>query len=259
MPKSNPDHFRMVSYNILNGGVGRHEPIAETLRWLDGDVVSLIEADDPDFVSYLAHKLDYDHVLVHADTEHHVAMLSRLPIDRAVNLKSRCPALHRTALEAVLTIRDQPLRVIAIHLRAGITMEREAVRMRELDELIPVLLEIDDLPTVLMGDFNANAPYHHLDIASARPKTQARLAEQNGEIPYDVIHRLTDLGFTDSYHAQHPTGSACTLSTGYPAQRVDYIWLDQSLAGLLVAADVETGGFTRYCSDHYPVWADLNL
>ena len=46
--------MRIATYNILSGGTGRLDPIAETLRFINADITALIEADCPDALAYLA-------------------------------------------------------------------------------------------------------------------------------------------------------------------------------------------------------------
>lgn len=258
LPK--PSHaLRLVTYNLLNGGTGRADPIAETLAWLDGDILGLTEADDPSLVEYLSAKLGY-HSAVAEDKRHSIALLSRLPIRSSINLKASCPDLDRTVLEAHVQIGpgNTCLRVLVLHLKAGIRIKHEQRRMAELHALGRVI-EPQPGPAVLMGDLNSNAPYHPTDRQAARKKTQRKLAEQNGEIPYLVVPAIEEMGWVDAHRRCRGDDPRHTLSTGYPSQRVDYIFTDGASAEHLLDAGVEQGGFTPYCSDHFPAWADINL
>ncbi len=258
LPKTN-NALRLVTYNVLNGGIGRADPLFETLVWLDGDIVGLTEADDPDLVDYWADKLGY-HSATAEDDRHSIALLSRYPIRAAINLKASCEELDRTAIEARVQVGpgDACLRVLVLHLKAGIRIKHEQRRMVELTAL-QQWIESQPRPAILMGDLNSNAPYHPTDPAAAREKTQRKLAEQHGEIPYLVIPALQELGWIDAHRRCRPDDPRHSLSTGYPAQRVDYIFTDGELADRLQDAAVEQSGFTPYCSDHYPLWADLAL
>ena len=53
-------HMRLVSYNILDGGVGRADPIAEILQAQNADIVVLLEADDLSVVERIAGELAAD-------------------------------------------------------------------------------------------------------------------------------------------------------------------------------------------------------
>ncbi len=251
---------RFLSYNILNGGLGRLDPIYETLLFLNADVVGLVEADDAGAVAYLAAKLGYDHVMAESGAEkYHLALLSRLPIHNMVNLTLLCPELSRSALEAeIQTPSGQMLRVALVHLLSGTTLAMEERRMRELEPLLTALQGRSG-PCVMMGDFNSNAPYHPFDAAAARPSIQAAVKAQGGVVPHQVVERLLKDGWVDAYHRIHPDDPRHSLSTGYPAQRVDYIWVTPDLADRVAGADIEQAGFAPYCSDHFPIWADLRL
>ena len=259
-------NLRIVSYNILDGGLGRLDPIYETLLYLDADVVGLVEADDPAGVAYLARKLRMEHVMAESkNSSHHVALLSRRPIDRMINLTVRLPHMKKAALEATITFDDEALRFVVLHLPAH--FEDEDARMREIVPLLDVLDEhagADGQRTVMMGDFNASAPYHPLNMAALKPSRRARLETIGGTPRHDVVNAVLERGYVDTYQRCHaglpgvPASVKQTFTTGYPANRVDYIWVTPDLADRVAAADVETGGFAPYCSDHYPIWTELS-
>src|SRR5512144_1998793 len=52
--------MRIVSYNILDGGVGRADPLAEVVLAQRPDIVALVEADDWGVVERLASRLNMD-------------------------------------------------------------------------------------------------------------------------------------------------------------------------------------------------------
>jgi endonuclease/exonuclease/phosphatase family metal-dependent hydrolase len=258
-----PRPLRLVSYNILKGGLGRLDPIYETLLYLRGDLVALVEADDAKGAAYLADKLGCEHVLAEAnDKKHPVALLSRLPIQRMANLGVRLPQMERGLLEAVVHIGEakSPLRVVVTHLPAGIGPVAEKKRMAVLAPLLQILAE-EELPTVVMGDFNSDARWHPFDEKALSERRQHKLAEAGGFPAFEVADTMVAAGWVDAYHLARPKDSQPrhTLTTGFPAQRVDYIWVDAGLADRVAASDVETGGFAPYCSDHFPIWADLKF
>jgi hypothetical protein len=76
--------IRIVSYDMLTGGVGRADPIAEVLLAQLADVIALLEADDQAVLRRLSMRLEMP--IVHAqlpDTQ--VAVASRWPIVQSVN------------------------------------------------------------------------------------------------------------------------------------------------------------------------------
>lgn len=260
MTAAGSNRLRIVSYNILDGGLGRLDPIYETLLYLDADVIGLVEADDPAGVAYLARKLGMEHVIAEAnDSTHHVALLSRRPIERMINLAVRVPRMKKAAMEAVISAGAAPLRIIVAHLPAH--FQHEDDRMAELGPLLDAVEEgaSTEMPTVMVGDFNASAPWHPIDHAALKPTRAARLAAIGGTPRYDVVNEITRRGYVDALHQIHQGPTRHTFTTGYPANRVDYIWVSPDLSGRLLGGDVETGGFAPYCSDHYPIWTDIRI
>ena len=61
--------MRIVTYNILNGGEGRADPLAEVIEAQRADIVGLTEADDPAVLERIANRLKMDYI--HAVGERH--------------------------------------------------------------------------------------------------------------------------------------------------------------------------------------------
>jgi endonuclease/exonuclease/phosphatase family metal-dependent hydrolase len=252
--------MRVVTYNILDGGVGRLDGLADTLARLRPDFTGICEAEVPDNIADLAGKLSQQHIVAEArDGKHHVALITRLPIERMVNLSAQLRAMSRGALEAVLNVDGRRIRMIVAHLTAGQNAGDEPQRFRELSALLEWLDEEDEpLPTLMMGDFNAAAPYHPFDYNGSSPRVKQRLANRSTHmLDHDVIRLMMERGWTDTLLHTHPENHTHTYTTEYPCSRFDYIWASDELRASIRDAGVETGGFTRTCSDHYPVWAEL--
>lgn len=93
--------MRIVTYNILNGGEGRADPLAEVIEAQRADIVSLVEADDPAVLERIANRLKMDYI--HAAGERHaVALLSRWPIERSINHAAIHPLDGGCLLEATI-------------------------------------------------------------------------------------------------------------------------------------------------------------
>ncbi len=253
-----PSLMRLVTYNILHSGMGRLDPIYETLLYLAGDFVGLCEVQDPRAAAYLAGKLGMEHAVAEAsDGKHHVALLSRVPIQRTVNLGVAGRGIERGALEVMVRTDAGPLRIVVVHLPSGIDPASEKRRLAQLNLLLPLLEAERDTPTAILGDFNADSPHHPTDLAAMSAQRRRLLDESGGKLSYDVVERMLAAGWSDAYQISHRGQPQHTLTTGFPAQRVDYIWLDHALVGRLAHAGIDSGGFSPYCSDHFPLWADL--
>jgi exodeoxyribonuclease-3 len=121
------------------------------------------------------------------------------------------------------------------------------------------LLALDG-PVVLAGDYNVMptnldvyAPERWLTDALFRPEVR------------DAFHRLTAAGWIDALRALHPGERIYTFWDYFrnayvrnAGLRIDHLLLSPSLAGRLVAAEVdrEVRGWEK-ASDHAPTWIEL--
>jgi exodeoxyribonuclease-3 len=115
-------------------------------------------------------------------------------------------------------------------------------------------------PVVLAGDFNVMptdldvyAPERWVDDALFRPEVR------------EAYRQLVDQGWTDALRALHPRERIYTFwkyfrnAFGRDAGlRIDHLLLSPSIAGRLVAAEVDRDVRSRErASDHAPVWVEL--
>src|SRR5436190_5414970 len=75
---------RFFSYNILDGGEGRADPLAEVIEAQRADCVALIEADNRDVLERISKRLQM-HLIVAQGRRHAVALLSRFAIVSSTN------------------------------------------------------------------------------------------------------------------------------------------------------------------------------
>jgi endonuclease/exonuclease/phosphatase family metal-dependent hydrolase len=255
--------MRLISYNILEGGLGRADPIGEILQAGNPDVCVLLEADDLALVDRLANRLHMDYV--HAlKAGHGGAVLSRFPIRDSINHALLVPAIVKTFLQVTLQFPGgHPLVIFAVHLHAHAHPEDEQTRLRELNAILSVTKPLRDAgkPHLLAGDFNANSPTQRIDIAKVKPSTRQAMEANAGHLPREAIAKLLDAGYIDSLQQVHGDVAARTgtFSTHRPGQRVDYILTHGIPAAAIRAAWVETDRLATYASDHYPVGVELEL
>jgi exodeoxyribonuclease III len=115
-------------------------------------------------------------------------------------------------------------------------------------------------PVVLAGDFNVvptdlnvYAPERWVDDALFRPEVR------------DAYRRLVEQGWTDALRALHPDERVYTFWKYFrnafgrnAGLRIDHLLLSPSIAGRLVAAEVDRDVRGRErASDHAPVWVEL--
>src|SRR4029079_12301224 len=76
--------MRIVSYNILEGGEGRADPLAEVIEAQQPDVVALVEAVDLAVIERIANRLKFDCIQAPGVTQAS-AILSRWTIRHTIN------------------------------------------------------------------------------------------------------------------------------------------------------------------------------
>jgi endonuclease/exonuclease/phosphatase family metal-dependent hydrolase len=253
--------MRIVSYNILDGGEGRADPLAEVIQAQRADVVVLLEADDPTVVRRIAARLKMDFIEAPAK-QHAAALLSRWTIAGTINHSAVQPALRGSLLEATVIERgDRQWSVGVVHLPPYAAEEAEQQREADLKILLDLFAphRHDSRRHLLVGDFNANAPDQQIDPQQAHPSTRRAWDENGGQIPRRVVQRLLDAGYLDTMHVLDPqrARTSGTFSTQFPQQRVDYIFAHGIERAQVRSAWIEHDRLAKYASDHFPVGAEI--
>lgn len=255
--------MRIVSYNILDGGVGRLDELATVLARQRADVIGLVEADDEPFVSKLARRLGMDFVLAPGHKKGS-AVLSRFDLVESVNHALIVPGISRSFVEAVLAVPGEghvPVGVAHLHSRAY--EADEAAREAEVDTILAVFAGHRAAGTrhLLCGDFNANTPTHRIDLDKSKPKTRAAWEANGGQIPRRAIAKLLSAGYVDTLKAARgdEADDTPTFTTDHPGQRVDFVFAWGVPPVRVRDAWVDRGELTVKASDHYPACADVDL
>jgi len=251
---------RIVSYNILDGGEGRADPLAEVIQAQRPDLVALVEADHPAVVDRIAARLNMNAVTA-VGKRHSAALLCRGAIAESINHALITTTLSGCFLEAIARVDgvEWPIGVVHLHPRAGEQDERQ----RE-SELATILHAMEPhraaaRPHLLMGDFNANSPIQRIDPAKCKPSTQKSWQANGGLIPRRAINMLLDAGYVDTLAAVRgeAAGGIYSFTTQYPGQRLDYIFSFGLNPDRLKSAWIEQDRLARYASDHFPVGLEL--
>src|SRR3982750_1435139 len=152
--------MRIASYNILDGGEGRADPLAEVILAQRADVVALVEADNAAVLERIAHRLSMD--FVHAPGEKHAsALLTRWTLRDSVNHAALSGKLSKSLLEAtVIDPAGTEWTIGVVHLKAHALDADETRREKELKFVLERFAahRREKRPHILCGDFNANAP-----------------------------------------------------------------------------------------------------
>jgi endonuclease/exonuclease/phosphatase family metal-dependent hydrolase len=255
--------MRIVSYNILDGGEGRADPLAEVIEAQRPDVVALVESTDLSVVERIAKRLNMDYVRAPGKPGSASTLLSRYPIRDSVNHGAVRPELTKSLLDATIrTPEFGDLGVGVVHLHAGAYEQDERTREREAAAILDVFSphRVAHRPHVLVGDFNANSPTQQIDPTRAHAKTRAAYEANGGSIPRRVIQLLLNQGYVDTLRAASGLAADSTLNTFTtkdPGQRVDYIFTHSVDPSRIKGAWVEHDRLATYASDHYPTCAEL--
>jgi endonuclease/exonuclease/phosphatase family metal-dependent hydrolase len=254
--------MRIASYNILDGGEGRADPLCEVLFAQRADVVALVESEDPAVLERIARRMKMDYVVAKGNQSGASALLSRFPIRDSINHAPLNPGLSKSLLQATVVGPDgTPWHFGVVHLHARAGEEDERKREAELAIVLEVFasLRAEKTPHILLGDFNANSPVQHIDLAKVKPKTREQAVANGGTIPRRVVEKLLNEGYGDTYYMTNPelAKTQGTFTTQHPGQRVDYIFVHSLAKDRVRSAWIEYDRLAKYASDHYPIGAEI--
>lgn len=252
--------IRFLSYNILDGGRGREQELAQIISAQNADVVLLQEVIEKDFVVELAAQLQSECIIAESNSGRTIALLSRLKI--AEFLSFRPPILRHTCLRATLEYAPrQTLELFGIHLAApAYTFPVEMYRLRELRAILEQVAGVQTGNIILAGDFNSMAPSDAVDLRGLPWRVRAEIVLQGGLIARQVVGKIRKQGFVDGFRELHPHENGFTLPAGKARVRLDYFFLSHALVpGLRACSVVTEPEAVKHASDHLPVQMELAL
>jgi endonuclease/exonuclease/phosphatase family metal-dependent hydrolase len=228
---------RLVSYNILNGGEGRADPLAEILVAQRADIVVLLEATNADVLDRIADRLKMDYF--HArGPEHAAAILSGWPITETIDHGALHPEISKSFFEATVITPSgtETWNIAGVHLHARAGEENDRVRRREAQVVLDVFSSRrrrDKCPHLIAGDFNAHTPA--------------------------VVQQMQADGYVDTLEVADPdvAKQTGTYTTQSPKQRFDFIFAFGIDAARIRNAWIEQDRLAKYASDHFPVGVEI--
>lgn len=243
---------RLLSYNIRFGGGHRIPLIAAVISSVEPDAVVLQEATNPSAVDRLAAEAGFRHVLRRPGWS--VAWLGH---DEPRAHTWHRPLRGRGFLEVEPAGSD--LRVVGLHLPAGLSARGERARLRHVDGMLASIGGGADERTVLVGDMNAvsrgDAPR-----VRGMPLWLRLLLHFDGGIRTDVLDRLATAGWIDAFRRLHPDEPGFTLPPLTPQVRLDYLLVPEALIGSVIAcAPVQDAPLVDRASDHLPLLSVLDV
>ncbi len=251
-----------MTYNILEGGVGRIDPIAEVIRLSGADVVILQETTDVELFHRLADRLGMDRFMAEnprrdGGAPHGVGLLSQVAISWVVNVAALDGRFTRGVFSATVGEGDGVLDLMGVHLHSKETFADEAVRVREVEAVLEYAGRLSPRH-VIAGDLNASHPGQVIEVGKLRAKSRERVEGQGGVVPREAVGRMLAAGYVDAHAMGRAAGEfGMTLATSRPAMRVDYFFVPGAMVGKVKSCEVFMPEIGRFASDHYPVVMEL--
>jgi endonuclease/exonuclease/phosphatase family metal-dependent hydrolase len=252
---------RLLTYNILKGGVGRAEAIAEVIAAARPDVVALQEATDPATVQCIAELAGFP--FWGSRRSHSTGFLSRIPV---LDHGWRHPPRTRHALLEVALAGGHP-RLFVLHLRAWFSNWSERRRAQELRGLLDGIRDQLERERhafafhLLAGDFNALAPAERFDSSPMPAWIRAMIWLNGRDIARSTIEMMGADGYADAWrtvHADAEREPGHTFPVWSPHVRLDYVFAPAAFASRLAACEVRrTPDAVRTASDHLPLLVQI--
>jgi endonuclease/exonuclease/phosphatase family metal-dependent hydrolase len=244
--------LRLLTYNILKGGLGRERAIAAVVSASKPDVVVLQEAYNPDAVGMIARTCGFAHWS--ASPGHSVAFMSHLDVMQ--HAWRRAWWARRAYLEMVMATG---FRIFGVHLSAVHSNVTEQRRGRELQALLRSVALQQRGPHIVTGDFNTVAPGERLDMRKLPPRLRAVAWITGKSIRWITVRMMLEAGYIDGYRRFHGD-EGFTYSTSDPHVRLDYAFVPEPFATRLRRCEVvRTPSEATHASDHFPLLTEIAL
>lgn len=245
--------FRLLTYNIWKGGVGRVDAIARVIDACHPDVVLLQEATRPEVVKAIAAQTGMSDW--RSMPRQSLAFLSRAPVEHAAWHR---PRFSRHAFLEVVP-RGLPVRCFGLHLSAVHAAWTERRRTFELRALLDAIEAHRGGFHVLAGDFNTLAPGQDLELNRLPARLRPLVWLSGGRVKWRTIHTMVDAGYLDAFREQHPDQPGYTMPSWDPHVRLDYVFVPRRFPGRIVNCDVVRTADAHHASDHLAVIAELDI
>ena len=246
--------FRLLSYNIRFGGLGREQPLADVITQVAPDLVVFQEAIHPAVIEHLAKLTGLSFWA--ARKNHSIGYISRTEIGYH---EWHYPAGARHPFLEVVPNGSQA-RIFGLHLSARFSKWDERRRAREIRALLAGIKRHQDGFHVLVGDFNTLAPGEILETRRMPAWIKALIWVSGRKLERETIQVMLDSGYLDGYRVLHKD-NGYTFPTWDPRVRLDYVFLPRSFGQQLLKCEVIKGGseMITAASDHCPLLVELEL
>lgn len=251
--------LRVMTYNILRGGLGREHLLREVLEAVQPDVVVFEEASSEAVIAGFAKALNANYYFGEGYRIKRLAVVSRLPI-LAHSSPSFLPFWRILAQVAIEHQPGQQLHIFGVHTLHELNVVTETWRTMEARYILSRYRPHQSEPCLLTGDFNAIAPGDSV-IMDTMPFGLRLSLWVQGNRPYHfAMRQYLNAGFTDCFRKLHPDDPGYTLPSHRPNSRLDYMLANPQLAPHLKNCFVvREPKAVEQASDHCPVVAEFEF
>lgn len=250
--------LRLMTYNILDGGIGRETQLLKVIQKVQPDVLVLQEVFSKDLLGFLAASLGMKYFLGEGNHRRKVAFLSRLPV-RSFSSHRSFPPIWRNFIDAKIEwAPNQYLRIIGIHPMAILGVAFELWRLWEARYILAYIENLQNDHVLIAGDFNAIAPGEQTQTEFMPNWLKWMIYLQGNRVYHFSIEKYLSVGFTDCFRACNPNDEGFTLPPDRPNARLDYVFVNEKMKPYLKSAMVvREPEEVRLASDHLPVVVDF--
>jgi exodeoxyribonuclease III len=251
--------LRVMTYNILDGGVNREAYILDVVQRAKPDVVILQEVFTEDFLKFLSQSLGMNYFIGGGNKERKVALLSKLLV---LSFKSHHPVfpIWRNFIDAEIEYQlNKTVRIIGVHPIANLEIVLEVWRMWEANYIVRHVHNYQDTLCLIAGDFNAIAPRETVKTEAMPEWLKWIMYLQGNRVYHFSLAKFTSAGFTDCFRVLN-SDEGFTLPTPNPNSRLDYIFVNATMKPYLKKCwVVREPDSVNLASDHYPVMAEFSF
>jgi exodeoxyribonuclease III len=251
--------LRVMTYNILNGGVNRETYILDVIRIAKPDVVILEEVYTEEFLKFLANSLGMKYFFGRGNKERKVSLLSKLPVHSFKSCRPIFP-IWRNFIDAEIEYEPaKTARIIGVHPIANLGIVFEIWRLWEANYIIRHVHNYKNALCLIAGDFNAIAPGETIRVETMPNWLKWIIYLQGNRVYHFSIAKLLSAGFTDCFRILN-SDQGFTLPPPSPNSRLDYIFVNATMKPYLKKCwVVREPDSVNLASDHYPVMAEFSF
>ena len=277
-----PGKLRIVNYNVLHGFNNDSLLEKRFVEWAikqNADIFTFQELNGftAERLEELAAKYGHSYAVINIGVTHPIGISSKYPIVMVQHVTTNM-------WHSYLYGNINGIHVFVTHLSPFDVKSRRA----DIDRVLAhVKLLPKDEKILVAGDFNAlafadaKAARYEEKLLPSMLKSEGRLEPKsglpivkgkiiyrnnldNGKIDYTVTNKMLAAGFEDSHYLTNKVfkSSAPTRSHAGKSgreKRIDYIWLNKTMAATVKKSGIIQDNETDQLSDHYPVFVECNI